>query len=109
MAAEDKRPFNCSRCTWGRHCDESRPAPFKQWHFTYQGETVFHSRTCPLPLITAASNSLVRLYRHYKAGRYPFGGGLLEQPNAYIEAMEVIESVSAEIESAQLAKRQAQS
>jgi hypothetical protein len=98
VAAETQRPFICSRCTWGRHCDASRAAPYLKWHITYRGETVFHSRTCPLPLVSATSNQMIRLYRHYKAGRYPFAGGLLDQPNFYIDAMEVIEGVSGEIE-----------
>jgi len=98
VAAETQRPFNCSRCTWGRHCDESRAAAYKKWHITHRGETIFHSRTCPLPVVTPTSNQMMRLYRHYKAGRYPFAGGLLEQPNFYIEAMEVIENVVTEIE-----------
>jgi len=34
----------------------------------------------------------IRLYRHYKNGVLPYGGGLLNQPNTYIEAMDTIEA-----------------
>lgn len=51
---------------------------------------VLQSRTCLLPMITPDSNQQLRLYGHYKHRVLPFGGGLLEQPNFYIEAMEIL-------------------
>jgi len=54
-------------------------------------EGVVKSKTCLLPMITPASNTYIRLYRHYKNGILPFEGGLLDQPNPFIEAMEAID------------------
>jgi len=34
---------------------------------------------------------LFELYQHYKKGILLVGGGLLDQPNAYLEAMDIIE------------------
>jgi len=34
---------------------------------------------------------LLKLYGHYKNGILPFDGGLLKQPNFYIDAMELID------------------
>ena len=34
----------------------------------------------------------MRLHRHYLNGVLPFSGGLLDQPNTYIQAMEVIDA-----------------
>jgi len=51
---------------------------------------VIESRTCLLPMITPQSRFLVRMYRHYKERILPFGGGLLDQPHLYAEAMEIL-------------------
>ena len=75
-------------CAWGRHCDESRPAPFPKWAIA----GVIESTTCLLPMITERSMSFLRLYRHYKNGWLPYTGGLLDQPNIYLEAMEIIDA-----------------
>lgn len=78
--------FNCERCPWGRHCDETRPAPFPQWSI----KGVIESNVCLLPMITRESRFLIRLHEHYKAGHMARVGGVLEQPNFYLEAMEVL-------------------
>jgi hypothetical protein len=44
-------------------------------------------------MITDASNMWLRLYRHYQSNKLPFSGGILDQPNGYLLAMETIESV----------------
>jgi len=36
--------------------------------------------------------SFMRLYRHYRSGWLPYAGGLMEQPNIYLEAMETIDA-----------------
>lgn len=51
---------------------------------------MLESRTCLLPMITPASRFFVRLYRHYKNKILPYAGGILEQPQLYVEAMEVL-------------------
>lgn len=48
-------------------------------------------------MVDALSSTLIRLFWHYKAGYLPRPGGLLDQPNAFIEAAELIESVQGEI------------
>lgn len=78
--------FNCDHCPWGRHCDETRPAPFKQWSI----KNVIESNVCLLPMITPESRFLLRLHEHYKSGHMARDGGILEQPNFYLEAMEVL-------------------
>lgn len=44
-------------------------------------------------MITAQSRFLMRMYGHYKNRLLPLAGGLLDQPNYYIEAMELIGSI----------------
>lgn len=78
--------FNCERCPWGRHCDETRPAPFKQWSI----KNVIESDVCLLPMITQESRFLLRMHEHYKKGKLARTGGVLDQPNFYLEAMEVM-------------------
>lgn len=55
---------------------------------------VIVSRTCLLPMITPQSRYLLRLYGHYQNRLLPYAGGLLNQPNYYIEAMEQIASIA---------------
>ncbi|MCK7495180.1 MAG: hypothetical protein MZW92_31865 [Comamonadaceae bacterium] len=81
--------FDCRACRWQRHCDERNPAPFPMFAIAEIG---LESRTCLLPMITDASRERMRLYRHYKNHLLPLAGGVLDQPNAYLEAMEVIDA-----------------
>jgi len=78
--------FNCERCPWGRHCDETRPAPIKQWVI----KNVIETNVCLLPMITPESRFLLRLHDHYKKGHMAREGGILEQSNFYLEAMEIL-------------------
>jgi len=87
---QNAKDFDCSTCTWGRFCDESNPAPFE----TFVIEGVIESKTCFLPMITDLSMFFARLYRHYKNGILYHGGGFADQPNKYLEAMELIETES---------------
>ena len=43
-------------------------------------------------MITDLSRDLLALGRHYHNGHFPFSGGLLDQPNFFIEAMELLPS-----------------
>lgn len=78
--------FRCETCSWGRHCDESNPAPFPKFVI----HKLIESRTCFLPMITPQSRFLLGLYRHYQAKLLPCAGGLLDQPNYYVQAMEIL-------------------
>jgi hypothetical protein len=51
---------------------------------------VIESNTCLLPMITDQSRFLLRMHTHYENRVLPYQGGILDQPNYYIEAMEVI-------------------
>ena len=78
--------FDCDKCQHKR-CDDSNPASFIMWEI--QG--VIASKTCLLPMVTHASNTYIKLYRHYKNGILIYEGGLLNQPNPFIEAMGIID------------------
>jgi hypothetical protein len=80
--------FDCDKCTWGRFCSEDNPAPFAKWDI----KGVIKSKVCLKPMITDRSAMFIRMYRNKDRGN-PFAGGYFEQPNLYIEAMEVIEGV----------------
>jgi len=100
--AAQRDKFDCRNCRFHRHCDESNPAPFPMFAIAEIG---LESRTCLLPMITAASHEFMRLYGHYKNRLLPFAGGLYDQPALYREAMEVIDSHQARVLSEQ-SKRQ---
>ena len=46
--------------------------------------------TCPLLMPTAESAALLRLYPYFEKGILPFAGGLLDQPNGVVQAMDII-------------------
>ena len=87
--------FDCEKCSWGRYCDDdyrwptSRgPAPTELWII----KGVIESRTCLLPMITPQSRFLLELFGHYLHRVLPYRGGVLDQPNYYREAMQVIDA-----------------
>jgi hypothetical protein len=86
--------FNCERCPWGRHCDDSNPAPFAKWVI----KGVIESRTCLLPMVTQQSTFLLRMHSHYRGRILPYDGGILDQPNYYIEMMEAISAHEARMQ-----------
>ena len=43
-------------------------------------------------MMTADSHRFLRLYNHYKNGLLPQAGGICDQPNLYLEAMEMLET-----------------
>lgn len=47
---------------------------------------------------TEFSLRMMRLFHHYKAGYLLLAGGVMEQPNKYLEAMEVVGATIAGIE-----------
>ena len=42
-------------------------------------------------MVNGSSDQLIGLYQHFKHNRYPMSGGLLDQPEAFLRAMNVIE------------------
>jgi hypothetical protein len=47
-------------------------------------------KTCPLPLVSDMSRTILSLHKHYQNGCFPYSGGLFDQPNLYIQAMELL-------------------
>ena len=84
------KEFDCANCSH-RYCGDgvkgsNGAAPYLKWMIT--GVGTFNS--CPLPMITEETDFFLRMYKHYKNGILLIGGGLLDQPNKYLEAMEMI-------------------
>lgn len=74
-------PPRCGQCD----CDERHQVPYAKWRI---GDETF--RTCPAYLVTERSAAMLRLYSHYTEGHLPMPGSLLEQPNGFVEAVEII-------------------
>lgn len=89
VVAHNRDKFNCQNCRFQRHCDDSNPAPFPVFVIPEIG---LASRTCLLPMIEEGSRHLIAQYQHYKNGLLPYAGGMLDQPAAFSEAMNLIES-----------------
>lgn len=83
------KDYHCETCDH-RYCGKDVPgsngdAPYVKWTF---GDVRLTS--CPLPMISDASNFYLRMHMHYTNGILITQGGLLDQPNKYLEAMEII-------------------
>lgn len=65
------------------------PSPI---HNKFEIVGIYLSNVCPKPTITALSIHFLKLHKHYKCNILPYSGGILEQPNPFMEAMEIIET-----------------
>lgn len=95
--AHHREKFDCANCRWHRHCDDRNPAGFAMFSIPDIG---LESKTCLLPMITSESRALLGLYTHYKNGLLPFGGGVLDQPCVFDDAMQLIEAQIVKIRAA---------
>lgn len=87
----------CATCT-RRHCDSDRvipgsigpaPVPFK-----HVGIINIETRVCIVPQVSEFSWLMLRLHGHYRRGHlWAPMLGLMEQPNIYLRAMELLEQV----------------
>jgi hypothetical protein len=82
---KNPKGFNCETCSH-KHCDSDNPAPFFKWVVP----NVIESKTCLLPMITPLTHQILRYREHYKKGFLPWGGGMLNQPNKFLKALEVL-------------------
>jgi hypothetical protein len=85
----DATNYNCEKCDH-RYCGKDVPgsngdAPYYKW--TFNGEKF---KSCPLPMITELSDFYLRMFKHHQHSILLVSGGLLDQPNKYLEAMEII-------------------
>ncbi len=78
--------LDCHDCPEGlkrfRGCTEEVDTPFE-----FEGDIL---RRCPLQLITQTTKKFMRFYQFMEKGFLPNPGGLLEQPNRFLEAMSVL-------------------
>lgn len=87
--------YPCSSCD----CDKTgRPSDGSRWKIKSvideQGQP-FVSEICPRRVVSNAAWELIALWRHFKQGVMPVGGGLLDQPAIYCRAMEFIDAAVA--------------
>lgn len=87
--------FDCKKCSL-KNCDVTGeiegslgPATYPVWAIDNVGEF----NICPLPMITPRSNRLLELHGFYKNNILPLSGGILDQPNLFMEAMRQIDSI----------------
>lgn len=53
---------------------------------------VIETNICLLPMVSECSGMMLRLNNQYQSNILPKSGGWLDQPNFYIESMEIINS-----------------
>ncbi len=95
---DNSENFNCKCCKYDHHCDALCEWPESigaaGWPIIEVRRNGFEykSTTCLLPQITDKTNRFFKLYKHYQNGVLLFDGGLYDQPAAYLEAMEIIDT-----------------
>ena len=93
--------FKCSACN-NKHCDVTGElpgsigaAPFPIYVIADPAGAhlapIIETNVCLLPMVSSDTWFLFRLYQHYKKGVLLHGGGIMDQPNRYIEIMESID------------------
>lgn len=91
---QHRKDYDCKKCIWGRHCDDTNPAPFDQWKIEGDNNAdVINSNVCFLPMITDRSLFFIRLHKHYRNGVLFTGSGFMDQPNVYLEMMEILDGI----------------
>lgn len=90
--------LNCQECNEGlkrfRGCWED----VAETEFEFEGEIL---KRCPLQLITPTSKRFLRFYQFMEKGFLPNPGGILDQPNRFLEAMAVLNDTIAKIQDEQ--------
>jgi len=79
------KKFTCKGCAH-KHCDSNNPASFKMWKV----EGVIESNVCLLPMISSFSHQILTFKKHYQNGFLPWVGGMINQPNKFLQALETI-------------------
>jgi len=54
---------------------------------------VIESDVCLLPMVDPGATYLISLYQHYKRGHLPYSGGVLDQPDIVMQALDLIASI----------------
>lgn len=83
------KEFDCQACSY-KHCDEDGKLPGSRGAATYAAWELggVGYRVCPMMQITSFSHQLISLYRKTSKGLLM---DMLKQPNAYLQAIDVIE------------------
>jgi len=87
------KDYNCETCDH-KYCGvdvtgSKGDAPYPKWKLDGYDDLW----SCPLPMITDETNFFLKMHKHYKNGillTSKHGSNLLDQPNKYLEAMEIL-------------------
>jgi len=85
--------FNCKKCSYNHHCDETGDISGSNGPAGYDIISVpgvIESRVCLLPMITPQSHSMLVMFKDRQNQLLPVHGGTLDQPNRYLQAMELL-------------------
>jgi hypothetical protein len=102
---DNPKTFNCKTCGNEYHCnqtgdqtgDQTGEWPKSIGAASYNIITIdrdgyqLESKTCLIPQITQRTNYLFKLHKHYSNSILLIAGGLYDQPNLYLDAMEIID------------------
>ncbi len=87
------KKFNCKKCVNNHHCDDDylvNGSIGPAGHYIFSIPDIIESKVCLLPMLTDQTYALIRLSRHYKNNMLPVSGGILEQPNYFLQAIDIL-------------------
>ena len=101
MHVVNNKIFQCDFCKfkYGKTYRDNRKACSvvkEKPIFTYKDKINYYK--CPANFVNMAVVHLIGVNRHLKNGVMPFGGTLMDQPNKLMEALDLIDSLTNEIE-----------
>ena len=68
---------------------------FTEAHPKWCVPDLIETNQCLRQLVTPLSWQWLRLHKHFQTGVMPYGGGLMDQPARFIDAMDVINDQNA--------------
>jgi hypothetical protein len=87
--------LDCHKCNDGikliNGCYEEVPST----NFEFEGEML---KRCPLKLVSNTSKRFLRFYQFMEKGFLPNPGGILDQPNRFLEAMSILNDTVAKVQ-----------
>lgn len=79
--------LDCHDCPPGMQKFRGCMEEVESTEFEFEGETL---KRCPLKLVTQTSKLFLRFYQFMEKGFLPNPGGILDQPNRFVEAIAIL-------------------
>ncbi len=87
--------LDCHSCNDGIKLMRGCYKEVESTDFEFEGEVL---KRCPLKLVTNVSRRFLRFFQFMEKGFLPNPGGILDQPNRFLEAMSILNDTVAKVQ-----------